>query len=812
MSILIVAGIGAVALAFAYMMSNWINQQDGGTPKMVEIGGYIRDGAMAFLKSEYRVLSVFVLIVAVLLGWANFNSTDSDVMVALSFVMGALASGAAGFFGMRVATAANFRTASAARKSLVGALDVAFKGGAVMGMSVVGLAVIGLTVLWVLYVDVFGWQDGSGYTQALAVLSGFSLGASSIALFARVGGGIYTKAADVGADLVGKIEAGIPEDDPRNPATIADNVGDNVGDVAGMGADLFESYVGSIVGSMILGGALAFGASTAAPDIITADTKEAFRNLITLPLWLAGAGIVVSIIGTFLVRVKEGGNPHMALHKGTLGASALMLIAAWLIIGHFVPAGAVFVFDPANIDAYMQSAEPPQLEKGGHFFDAHLGIFLAIVVGLVAGTAIGFITEYYTSDHRAPVKGIAKQAETGAATVIIAGTAVGMRSTVWPALIIAFTIIAAFHVAGLYGIAMAALGMLSTTGIQLAVDAYGPIADNAGGIAEMSGLPAEVRERTDSLDAVGNTTAAIGKGFAIGSAALTALALFASFIKGAHLDKIDVLNTHVMAGLFIGGMLPFLFSAMAMDAVGRAAFAMIEEVRRQFREIPGLLEGKAVAEHAKCVAISTDSALREMILPGLIAVITPVAIGIWSLYALGGVLVGVTVCGVLLALYQSNAGGAWDNAKKYIEGGAHGGKGSDAHHAAVVGDTVGDPFKDTSGPSLNILIKLMSVVAVVIAPALHNFHHPTGDKKFAPEPAPKQEPVKTGAYYETDDLDLFPSKPAPETDAPAPAYEGVDTHTSQATPTVSQAQVQAQPIRLSAYDLLKTVDDPADLQ
>ncbi|MFT7623187.1 MAG: K(+)-stimulated pyrophosphate-energized sodium pump [Myxococcota bacterium] len=713
--IFVVTACGVAALAYAYVKSMWVNKQDGGTDKMKEIGGHIRDGAMAFLAQEYKVLTAFVIVVTGLLAWANAGSASSDVLVALSFVIGAICSGLAGFFGMRVATAANFRTTAAARTGLAPALGIAFTGGAVMGMSVVGLATVGLSSLYVVFTGMFEWTADAGFGKALAVLSGFSLGASSIALFARVGGGIYTKAADVGADLVGKVEAGIPEDDPRNPATIADNVGDNVGDVAGMGADLFESYVGAIIGSMILAGSLALGA-----EQMGIEASVGFRNLIELPLMLAGLGIVVSIIGTFFVKVAEGGDPSRALHTGTLLAAALMIAGAWFLIDMFVPKGAVFAFVEGQLDAILLPEEVAR--EGVRFMSVHLGIFLAMVIGLVAGTAIGLITEYYTSDHKAPVHGIAKAAETGAATVIIAGTAVGMRSVTFPLLILAATIVGAHHVAGLYGIAIAALGMLSTTGIQLAVDAYGPIADNAGGIAEMSKLEPIVRERTDKLDAVGNTTAAIGKGFAIGSAALTALALFASFTKGAHLTSINVMEPKIMAGVFIGGMLPFLFSAMAMEAVGRAAFAMIEEVRRQFREIPGLLEGTATAEYAKCVAISTDSAIKEMVMPGLLAVVTPVVVGIWSLPALGGLLVGVTVTGVTMALYQSNAGGAWDNAKKYIEGGKHGGKGSDAHHAAVVGDTVGDPFKDTSGPSLNILIKLMSVVAVVIAPALYNYH------------------------------------------------------------------------------------------
>ncbi|HIA04289.1 MAG TPA: sodium-translocating pyrophosphatase [Myxococcales bacterium] len=716
-----VVGIGLVALLFAYVKSVWVNEQEEGTDKMKKIGGHIREGAMAFLSREYRVLAVFVAVVAVLLAWSNMNDPESNWMIAISFVVGAVCSGLAGLFGMRVATAANYRTTAAARKDLNTALHVAFTGGTVMGMSVVGLGVVGLSTLYLLF-DGFIFEEVSKSVVALNVLSGFSLGASSIALFARVGGGIYTKAADVGADLVGKVEAGIPEDDPRNPATIADNVGDNVGDVAGMGADLFESYVGAIISSMILGWSLANEA--------TSNYGNVFWDLVTLPLYLAAAGIAVSIVGTFLVRTKEDGNPQTALHFGTISAALLMTLVAWFVIKHFVPQESVFIFG----DSVLVGSLNP-LTEGVRTFSVHLGIFLAAVLGLVSGTLIGLVTEYYTSDHRAPVHSIAKQAETGAATVIIAGLGVGMMSTTIPVILIAVSIVGSYYVAGLYGIAIAALGMLSTTGIQLAVDAYGPIADNAGGIAEMAGLEEEVRQRTDKLDAVGNTTAAIGKGFAIGSAALTALALFSAFTIKTKLTSLDVMNPMIMAGVFIGAMLPYLFSALAMNAVGRAAFAMIEEVRRQFREIKGLLEGEAEPEYAKCVEISTDSAIREMILPGLIAVVTPVAVGLWSIEALGGLLVGVTVSGVALALFMSNAGGAWDNAKKYIEGGKHGGKGSEAHHAAVVGDTVGDPFKDTAGPSLNILIKLMSVVAVVVAPVLVSFHAPDAAEKAAAEMA-----------------------------------------------------------------------------
>ncbi len=672
--------MAALALVFAFVKFNWIMSQDKGSEKMQGISKKVQEGAAAFLRAEYSWLSVFVVIVAAVM-WTQLTPNT-----AIAFVSGAVASGIAGYVGMHTATRAALRTTQAATKSLAEALGVSFSSGLVMGMSVVGLALLGVSLFTMLFVS----EDMTQLemTAALNEVLGFSFGASSIALFARVGGGIFTKAADVGADLVGKIEAGIPEDDPRNPGTIADNVGDNVGDVAGMGADLFESYAGSIIATMILGVSV-FGAAGEGAD-----------TMVMLPLMVAAIGIVGSIIGAFFVKANDEHALHSALFRGLIVASAVVVAGMGAIcFGGFV--------------TFPETVAAPNL-------------FYAVVAGLVVGVIIGKITEYYTGSGTGPVKNIAKQSETGPATNIIHGLATGMESVALPLIMICVAIALAYNWAGIYGVAIAAVGMLSTLGISLGVDAYGPVADNAGGLAEMAELPPEIRERTDALDAVGNTTAAIGKGFAIGSAALTALAMFAAFSEtiaanaratGSEMVSLDITETNVLIGLLLGGMLPFLFSAMTMRAVGNAANKMVEEIRRQFREIPGLMEGKAEPDAARCVKISTDGSLRQMVMPGILAIAAPIIVGLWSVQALGGLLAGALVSGVMMAIFMSNAGGAWDNAKKYIEtSGAHGGKGSETHKAAVVGDTVGDPFKDTSGPSLNILVKLMTVVGLVFLP------------------------------------------------------------------------------------------------
>ncbi|MGB7201694.1 MAG: sodium-translocating pyrophosphatase [Pyrinomonadaceae bacterium] len=691
--------LGIFGLLVMWYKSAWVSKQDAGDDNMKELAGHIADGAMAFLKAEWKVLSIFVVITAALLAYSGTiheidgRQIHSHWLIAFAFIIGAVFSATAGFIGMKVATKANVRTTQAARTSLKQALKVSFTGGTVMGLGVAGLAVLGLGGLFIAFLAIFADLGANQVRTAIEVLTGFSLGAESIALFSRVGGGIYTKAADVGADLVGKVEAGIPEDDVRNPATIADNVGDNVGDVAGMGADLFGSYVATILATMVLGQEI--------------KVKDSFGGMspILLPMVICGLGIVFSIIGTMLVRIKDDkSNVQNALNVGNWTSMLLTVIASLPVVLWMLPDGPIS----------LRSATFTKL-----------GVFAAIVVGTIVGAIMSFVTEYYTAMGKKPVNSIVQQSSTGHATNIIGGLAVGMKSTVIPILTLAGGIMASYYFAGLYGVAIAAAGMMATTAMQLAIDAFGPIADNAGGIAEMSQLPPEVRERTDNLDAVGNTTAATGKGFAIASAALTALALFAAFVGMAGIDRIDIYKANVLAGLFVGGMIPFIFSALCIQAVGRAAMDMVQEVRRQFREIPGIMEYKAQPEYEKCVAISTKASLREMMMPGAIALITPVVVGFtFGPEVLGGLLAGVTVSGVLMGIFQSNAGGAWDNAKKSFEKGVEINgetvfKGSEPHKASVTGDTVGDPFKDTSGPSMNILIKLMSIVSLVIAPYIY---------------------------------------------------------------------------------------------
>ncbi|MCC6725199.1 MAG: sodium-translocating pyrophosphatase [Saprospiraceae bacterium] len=701
-------GFGLLALAYMYYLTNWVNKQEAGNDRMKEIADHISVGAMAFLKAEYRVLAFYVLLAGAGLGWLSTQVETSHWLIVVAFVIGAAFSAGAGYAGMKIATKANVRTAHAARTDLSKALAVSFKGGTVMGMGVAGLALLGLSCLFIVFFTYFmngqmtGWHE---MERVLEVLAGFSLGAESIALFARVGGGIYTKAADVGADLVGKVEAGIPEDDPRNPATIADNVGDNVGDVAGMGADLFGSYVATVLAAMVLG------------NYLIRDNEgftDAFGGLgpILLPILIAGLGIVFSIIGSWFVSIKgdnhETRSVQRALDKGNWISLILTAIACYFAIQFMLP---------EQISMKFFGETTPHIVKSWH-------VFVAVVFGLVVGAAISVITEYYTGLGRKPVRGIVHRSGTGAATNVIAGLGIGMMSTAIPVILFAIAIMGSYSFAGFYGVAMAASAMMATTAMQLAIDAFGPIADNAGGIAEMSHLPKEVRHRTDILDTVGNTTAAIGKGFAIASAALTALGLFAAYVNFTKIDGINIFKANVLASLFIGAMIPVVFSAFAMNAVGRAAMSMVEEVRRQFREIPGIMEGTGMPDYSKCVDISTKAALREMIIPGAITILTPIFIGfVIGAEALGGYMAGVTVSGVLWALFQSNAGGAWDNAKKSFEKGAvindevhH--KGSDPHKAAVIGDTIGDPFKDTSGPSMNILIKLTCLVGLAIAPML----------------------------------------------------------------------------------------------
>ncbi|GEP96835.1 sodium-translocating pyrophosphatase [Chitinophaga cymbidii] len=723
---------GLIALLFTAVQSAWVSRQDAGNERMTEIAKHIAEGAMAFLKAEYKILTYFVIIAALLLGYMGFSHENSDWTIALAFIIGAIFSATAGFIGMRIATKANVRTAQAARSSLSRALKVSFTGGSVMGMGVAGLAVFGLGGLFIVLKAYFGaGANTDEMIKTIEVLTGFSLGAESIALFARVGGGIYTKAADVGADLVGKVEAGIPEDDPRNPATIADNVGDNVGDVAGMGADLFGSYVATVLATMVLGSEIA------------ANDNFGGLSPIILPMLIAGIGIIFSIVGTWFVRISDKAGlstnaVQKALNMGNWGSIILTAIAAIGLVYWILPTEAIYL----KRDFIAGTTE---LKEGAKAITQN-GVIGAILVGLAVGTLMSIITEYYTAMGKRPVMSIIRQSSTGHATNVIGGLAVGMESTFLPILVLAGGIYGSYLCAGLYGVAIAAAGMMATTAMQLAIDAFGPIADNAGGIAEMSELPKDVREKTDILDAVGNTTAATGKGFAIASAALTALALFAAFVGVARIDGIDIYKADVLAGLFVGGMIPLIFSSLAIRAVGEAAMSMVEEVRRQFRTIPGIMEGTGKPEYDKCVAISTEASIKKMMLPGAIAIVSPLLMGfIFGPEVLGGFLAGATVSGVLMGMFQNNAGGAWDNAKKSFEKGVDINgeifyKKSEPHKASVTGDTVGDPFKDTSGPSMNILIKLMSIVSLVIAPTLAEIHSESvaANKQ---QPAPKVEQV-----------------------------------------------------------------------
>lgn len=749
--IYVIPAMGIVGLLYTWLKFVWVDKQDAGNARMKEISTYIADGAMAFLKSEWKILSYFVIIAAILLGLMGFSSANSHWSIAVSFVCGGFFSALAGFIGMKVATKANVRTTQAARTSLSKALKVSFTGGSVMGLGVTGLAVLGLGGLFIILKFIFAPHaaaDSLEMERTIEILTGFSLGAESIALFARVGGGIYTKAADVGADLVGKVEAGIPEDDPRNPATIADNVGDNVGDVAGMGADLFGSYVATILATMVLGR--------------ETFSQDAFGGMapILLPMLIASMGILFSIIGTYFVKISEKAGLHTgvvqkALNLGNWGAIVLTAIAAYFLVMWLMP-------------------DTDMVLRDYHF--TKYGVYGAIIVGLIVGTLISFITEFYTAMGKRPVMTIVRQSSTGHATNIIGGLAVGMESTLFPIIVLAAGIYTSYYCAGLYGVAIASAGMMATTAMQLAIDAFGPIADNAGGIAEMCELPKEVREKTDILDAVGNTTAATGKGFAIASAALTSLALFAAFVGIAKIDGIDIYRADVLAGLFVGAMIPFIFSSLAIRAVGEAAMAMVEEVRRQFRTIPGIMEGKGKPEYEKCVAISTNASIKKMMLPGAIALLSPVIIGfIFGPEVLGGFLAGATVSGVLMGIFQNNAGGAWDNAKKSFEKGAlinnetHY-KGSEPHKASVTGDTVGDPFKDTSGPSMNILIKLMSIVSLVIAPTLaHNFQDKINQERELK--IQNLNNLKTASNQEASGKDQWVLVKSPATDHVADAKE-----------------------------------------